>query len=84
MTKTAPQNTPFLALFAKNAKNDFVTNYISVHCIFAFCSLQRMGVQTAQWLHHLKKEKGRTLSSTQVENGFFPFLYLTMLFLTGL
>ena len=33
-----------------------------------------MGVQTKQWLHHLKKEKGRTLSSTQAENGFFPFV----------
>ena len=40
-----------------------------------------MGVQTRQWLHHLKKKKGKNLVlHTQAENGFFPFGFLTMLY----
>ena len=34
-----------------------------------------MGMQTRQWLHHLKKKKGKNLVlHTQAENGFFPFV----------
>ena len=53
--QTPPQNTPFLALFAKNAKAGYA-NYNNINtlhfCILQF--LQRMGVQTRQWLHDLK------------------------------
>ena len=53
--QTPPQNAPFLALFAKNAKTEHA-NYNNINtlhfCILQF--LQWMGVQTRQWLHDLK------------------------------
>ena len=52
--QTPPQNAPFLALLQKMQRRNTLTVSISTHCIFAFCSLQRMGVQTRQWLHYLK------------------------------
>ncbi|MBO5885513.1 MAG: hypothetical protein J6Q43_01955, partial [Bacteroidaceae bacterium] len=36
-TETPPQNTPFLALFAKMQRQNILTITISTHCIFAFC-----------------------------------------------
>ena len=53
--QTPPQNTPFLALLQRNAKAEYANynNISTLHfCILQF--LQRMGVQTKQWLHYLK------------------------------
>ena len=85
MTKTTHQNTAFSPLFRKKCK-DRLCNKLNINTLH-FCILHfaMNGCADCSVASPSKKGKGKNLVlHTQAENGFFPFWFLTMLFLTGL